>query len=443
MSRPSRSAPVDASAPIALTASVIERFQLPPGSTQAFLRDALVPGLKVRVTKTGFKAFIFERKVGQKTTRRAIGSVLVLTIDEAREKAREARLSMDAGTDILGEHKAQARRELSAPAPKTCPVVSEIWTRYIADRKAHWGERHLKDHETLMGAGGKESSRGTGGKGITVPGVLFSLASYKLDTLTPKIVEAWAKKEAATRATQARLGRRLLRAFLNWCKEQEDLEPFLPVGDVVGTKRVKDALGKARAKRDSLMREQLKSWFGEVRALDNRTQSVYLQTLLITGARPNEILDMKWADIDWRWGKLTIRDKVEHSRNIPLTEYLGTQIKSLSRAGEYVFTSTRLPGQKMSSPAKAHRNCCRAARITPVSLQGLRRSFKSLTEWLEIPTGVVAQIQGHKPSATAEKHYTVRPLDLLRVHHQRIESWILEQAAILPADENPKLQHQM
>jgi intergrase/recombinase len=53
-----------------------------------------------------------------------------------------------------------------------------------------------------------------------------------------------------------------------------------------------------------------------------------------------------------------------------------------------------------------------------------------LTEWLEVPVGVVAQIQGHKPSATAEKHYTVRPLELLRVHHERIEAWILQQAGI-------------
>ena len=64
------------------------------------------------------------------------------------------------------------------------------------------------------------------------------------------------------------------------------------------------------------------------------------------------------------------------------------------------------------------------------TLHGLRRSFKSLTEWLEIPAGVVAQIMGHKPSATAEKHYTVRPLDLLRVHHEKIEMWILEQAGL-------------
>lgn len=45
--------------------------------------------------------------------------------------------------------------------------------------------------------------------------------------------------------------------------------------------------------------------------------------------------------------------------------------------------------------------------------------------------GVVAHIQGHKPSATAEKHYTVRPLELLALHHGRIEAWILEQAGIV------------
>ena len=44
---------------------------------------------------------------------------------------------------------------------------------------------------------------------------------------------------------------------------------------------------------------------------------------------------------------------------------------------------------------------------------------------------MVAQIQGHKPSATAEKHYTVRPLELLALHHNRIEAWILEQAGIV------------
>jgi hypothetical protein len=43
---------------------------------------------------------------------------------------------------------------------------------------------------------------------------------------------------------------------------------------------------------------------------------------------------------------------------------------------------------------------------------------------------------GHKPSATAEKHYRVRPLDLLRMWHTKIECWILNEAGIeQPAEE--------
>jgi integrase len=80
-------------------------------------------------------------------------------------------------------------------------------------------------------------------------------------------------------------------------------------------------------------------------------------------------------------------------------------------------------------PSIAHRKACKAAGLD-LTLHGLRRSFKSLSEWLEIPVGVVAQIMGHKPSATAEKHYTIRPLDLLRVHHEKFESWILKQAGV-------------
>jgi len=47
-----------------------------------------------------------------------------------------------------------------------------------------------------------------------------------------------------------------------------------------------------------------------------------------------------------------------------------------------------------------------------------------------LPLGVKtgAQTQGHKPSAIAEKHYRVRPLDRLTMWHAKIEAWTLEQA---------------
>ena len=53
-----------------------------------------------------------------------------------------------------------------------------------------------------------------------------------------------------------------------------------------------------------------------------------------------------------------------------------------------------------------------------------------LSEWVEVPAGIVAQIMGHKPSTIAEKHYIQRELDLLHLWRIKIEAWILEQAGI-------------
>ena len=96
-------------------------------------------------------------------------------------------------------------------------------------------------------------------------------------------------------------------------------------------------------------------------------------------------------------------------------------------------------GKPLHKPNTRHTQACAVAGLPHITLHGLRRSFGSLAEWLELPAGVIAQIQGHKPSATAEKHYRVRPLDLLRVHHEKLEAWILEQAGIaFEAQEQPQ-----
>lgn len=85
---------------------------------------------------------------------------------------------------------------------------------------------------------------------------------------------------------------------------------------------------------------------------------------------------------------------------------------------------------RLLEPSIAHRKACAAAGLTGLTLHGLRRSFASLCEWLDIPGGISAQIQGHAPQGVREQNYIRRPLDLLRVHHEKIEAWILEQAGI-------------
>ena len=49
--------------------------------------------------------------------------------------------------------------------------------------------------------------------------------------------------------------------------------------------------------------------------------------------------------------------------------------------------------------------------------------------------GIIAQIMGRKLSAIAEKHYRRRPLDLLRVWHEKIEGWILNEAGVTALQE--------
>ncbi|WP_156030357.1 hypothetical protein [Thiomonas sp. FB-Cd] len=49
---------------------------------------------------------------------------------------------------------------------------------------------------------------------------------------------------------------------------------------------------------------------------------------------------------------------------------------------------------------------------------------------MELPAGMVAQIMGHPPNATAERHDINRAPELLAVWHGKYEARILEQAAI-------------
>ena len=432
MARPKKTDAPDIAERINLTAGAIERLTCPADKQQAFMRDSQAPGLRVRVTAAGAKSFVYEAKLNRQTIRRTIGDVKLWSIEQARTEARRLAVVLDSGQDPRElERQQQADRAAAkAAAAVQATTVGEAWAAYVTERTPHWGELHRKDHERLAREGGQTAKRGTRGRGVTIAGPLHPLMHLALRDLTPTVIEAWAAQEAQTRPTAARLAWRLLKAFLGWCAEQPEYAPVLPSVNPAKTKKAREALGKPKAKDDSLLKEQLPAWFDAVRSIDNPAVAAYLQTLLLTGARPGEVLAMRWNDLNTQWKGLTIRDKVEGERVIPLTPYVYNLLAALPRRNEFVFASSRNENTPLTEPNHAHDKACKVAAIDGLTLHGLRRSFGTLSEWLEVPAGVVAQIQGHKPSATAEKHYRVRPLDLLRVHHERIEAWILEQAGI-------------
>lgn len=411
---------------VRLTPQRVADFTCPADRQQAFLHDSEAPGLAVRATRTGSKAYTLESRLHGRTLRLTIGDARTHTTDAARREARRLQTLIDQGIDPRTEAK---RLRIAAEADRTRSRIAdtpalEVWGDYIAERRPAWGDRHLADHLKLSQAGAEPKRRG---KGKTQPGALRELLALPLATLTPETVTAWAKRQATERPTVARLALRLLSAFLNWCREHQDYRHALPGDNPAKTRKAREALGTAKAKSDALQREQLRPWFDAVRQ-QTPAIAAYLQALLLTGARPGELLALGWADVDFQWRGLTIRDKVEGERVIPLTPYVAALLSNLPRRGPYPFTTTG--AGPIASPNHQLHRACAVAGVPPVTLHGLRRSFKSLSEWVEVPVGVVAQIMGHKPSATVERHYTVRPLDLLRLWHDRIERWILDQAGI-------------
>jgi integrase len=420
---------------VKFSAKRVAEYFCPSGKTQSFMWDSSAPGLGLRVTSAGARAYIFQSKIHRQTLRLTIGDPRNWSIDQVQEEARRLQRMIDEGLDPR-EVKAEARAAHEARAvlaEAEAVTVSTAWSKYLEDRKPFWGDRHYQDHLAKAQAGGELARRGTRGLGRKIAGPLHPLMSLRLSELTPQAIEAWAAREAQTRPTSARLAWRLLKGFLSWCSEQPFYGQVLS-GNPAKSKKSREILGKATARNDALQREQLPAWFEAVRQIQNPVVAAFLQILLLTGARSGEILEVRWDEVNFRWKSLTIRDKVEGERTIPLTPYVANLLGQLPRRSQWVFSGFDRAGENahkpISKPRSLHERACRIASIEELTLHGLRRSFKSLSEWLESPVGVVAQIMGHKPSATAEKHYTVRPLDLLRVHHERIEAWILEQAGV-------------
>ena len=439
-------------AKVVFTAGRVSAFTCPADKAQAFLWDATAARLGLRSTPAGKPAYVFQSVYQGKDLRLTIGNPGAWSIEQARDKARALQRLIDDGNDPRDLKRdalaQQAGREASAAAQAEANklaalTVGEVWTTYIAERRPHWGDLHYRDHIDKAKAGGLPSGRRGGGKKLTQPGPLAALMPLALRDLDQPTIETWAAKEGLTRPSSARLAWRLLTVFLTWCCEQPAYAALLPSKNPAKTKKAREALGKPGTKSDVLQRGQLAAWFAAVQQLQNPVIAACIQMMLLTGARPGEVLALRWEDVNTQWKGISIRDKVEGTREIPATPYMLHLLAALPRramtepqtgrqiANPWVFSSPTSATGCLTEPNNPHTRACKAAGLEGLTLHGLRRSFKSLTEWLEVPVGVVAQIQGHKPSATAEKHYTVRPLELLRLHHERVEAWILEQAGIV------------
>ena len=414
------------------TADRVASFKCKEGTKQSIFWDGKTPGLGLRVTASGAKSYIFQTELHGKTIRITIGDQRAWSISDAQTEAARLKVKTNRGIDPRQEAAEDRAAKQAAKEAKKAQEIREkvtigiAWEKYLIARKNFWSERHYRDHVEMMRPGGEKRARSSK---LTESGVLASLADVRLIDLTTERVQEWATKEAETRPGRARIAFRLLKAFLTWCAEQPEFCQIVTYNSAKN-KRTREILGKPKTNEVVLQREQLPAWFHAVKQIRSPIVSAYLQTLLLIGARPGELIDLKWEEVDFRWCHMRIGDKVEETREVPLTPYVSYLLNELPRRNEWVFSSPPSASGHLIDPHSAHDKACEIAGIDGLKIYALRGSFATLSEWIETPAGIAAQIQGHKPSGVREKHYIRRPLDLLRMWHVKIEAWILEQAGI-------------
>jgi integrase len=448
MPRPRKTEAIDYTQAHPLSAGLLERATCPDGVAFVLVRDATYTGLRLRVTAAGGKFWQFEARIAGKLFTRSLGAWPAVSIGAAQKSAGKLRaitgekkdpreLERQAAAEaarVAAEDAAQAAAAAAqaviaaAAAAAQALTVGHVWPLYLANgrpkRKDAWKPGYRADLEAMAAQGGVPKKRG---QGLTRPGPLFPLLAMALADVNEDTLKSWFDQEALAGKHQAARALMMFRGFLRWCSARPAYRK-LTDRDAGRAAAILENLPPNTKRTDALEAAQVPGWWAGVEQLSNRTASAYLRAMLVTGARREELAGLTWDNVDFPWRKLTIADKVDSTRVIPLTPYLAQLLATLPRVGPFVFASASKTG-RLSDTRTSHAKALQSASIEGLTIHGLRRSFSLLGEAAGAPAGAIAQIMGHKPSATAEG-YRPRSVDALRPFAELIEAHVLALAGV-------------
>ena len=361
---------------VRLTKRVVEQLA-PPVSGQQFVRDTDLKGFALRITASGAKAFVVEKRINGK---------VALGIDPLAEKA-EARLK----TVTLGEAFADFLRARKTLKPRT---------RY--------------DYERVMAVG------------------LPDWQSRPLVLITKENVAHRHRELGETRGeAYANLVMRVLRAVLNFAKEKYER----PDGSPLLSQNPVDHLTRGRGwyrvsrRRTVLKVHQLPTWHEAVQALrtgpGHEGAADYLLFLLYSGLRKQEALQLTWEDVDLKARTLFIADpKNREPLTLPLSAPL---LDILARRAEARINHYVFPGRDgraaLVEPKRAVAKVVQRSGIE-FTLHDLRRTFITIAEALDLSPYAIKRLVNHKLSGDVTAGYIVTDVERLREPMERIGRFI-------------------
>lgn len=363
-----------------LTAAAVERIKL-PDSGQVDYFDKMLPGLGLRVSKSGTKSWFVMTRVNGKLLRQTIGRYPAFGLGEAREQAREVLTTAARGVDprVLVEER---RRAEAAKARNTFGALAEAFMEQHVRANLR-GNTVREYHRILFGP----DTKAWQGRPIS------SIQKRDVREVIEKI---------RTRGSPSAASRSLayLQKFFSWCLDQE----------VITASPAERLRSTPSTSRDRVLSEP------ELRLVwqaFDQTGGIFgrlFKLLLLTGQRRSEVAGMRWDELkdletsEAVWEIPGARTKNKRPHLVPLSSEAVRILVALPCIGPFVFSTTGEKSVSGFSKAKARIDAKIKAMLSaaerppmpPWSLHDLRRTMVTMmNERLNVAPHIVEAVVNH------------------------------------------------
>jgi integrase len=387
----------------ALTDRSLQTLRPDPDGRRITVWDALMPGLAVRVSGKGKRTFtVIKRRAGrEQLSFVTLGAYPVMTLAEARAKAREALGALAAGEDPAALAEAKRRAAEEAERQKRAGTFGAIAEEFI--RRHARTQRSGKMTEGIVR---REVIPAWGDRQIADIGKrdVIALIEAILDRGGAKPAPGTRRKTGGPYAARHALA--IVRKLFNWAVGR-DLIAVSPCDRI----KAAELHGAPEARDRVLDDEQLRAVW-RAAEVTPYPYGPLVRMLILTGQRRDEIAGARWPEIDLGKGLLEIgadRMKAKSGHTVPLTSAAVEILRDLPRfsAGDYVF-SGQTGAKPFSGFSKAKvRLDGVIGCIEPYSLHDLRRTVRTRLAELGVTPFIGELVLAHPQKgvhATYDRH---------------------------------------
>ncbi len=362
-----------------------------PSSGQVFYRDTELQGFALRVTP-GAKSFTYEKRIKGRSRRLTIGAYPGLTVEQARREAAKHVGSIAQGHNPADTH--QARHEEL--------TFGELETLYLAE---HAIRKKSKDNDVSI--------------------LTHHLAHWRprrLSTITHGDVAALHVRLGTTPSSVVRPGRPEQVPIPTWANRavallHTMLELAIARGLYVGPNPASRIKKFSEVKRDRFVTpDELPRLLAALKDEPN----VYVRGAffvgLLTGARRNEVLQMRWQDLDvaekvWRIPET----KADRPHRIPMPDAVLMELSKLPRLKDnpYVFCG-RWGKSHLINVARPWQRIRTEAGLDDVRIHDLRRTLGSWLAASGASLPLIGKALNHSQASTTQIYARLN-LDPVRV----------------------------